>query len=67
MAWLIHNARVDAYYAPDRLQGTYANLTAAHRFEDQAEAERVCADLNEVVVHGGALLMDDRWEVVAEA
>jgi hypothetical protein len=66
MAWLIHNERVDAYYHPDNLQGTYATLAGAHQFEDEDEAERVCAELNEVVAHGGALLMDDGWEVVAE-
>ena len=55
------------HYAPDRLQGTYASLARAQRFEVQAEAEKVCAELNEVVAHGGALLMDDGWEVVAEA
>jgi hypothetical protein len=63
---LIHNERVDAYDSSDRMLGTYANLVGAHRFDDQAKAERVCAELNEVVVRGGELLMDDCWEFVAE-
>ena len=64
MTWLIHNRRVGAYYHPDNRQGTYTPLDRAHRFEDRAEAERVCDRLNEKVIHGGEALRDDGWEVV---
>jgi hypothetical protein len=64
-SWVLRNECSGGYWHPEALQGTTLNHPElAYRFPSRDEAERVAAERNGTLIHGGEAVFDNGWIAV---